>query len=218
MPVHESRRTTAPERPPRVMAGALVAALCLCVAAAPAAAAKKKPRAYTVKATSGALTLTFTAKVWATLNSSAGTSAGKNASAAAPATVTAPGDLSFPITLGSLNSVTGRGSVSASGGLTIESHLSFGGLFTSSSSSSVNSPVASLGATSKVTVSSPSLIPSSGVSLFRLNTFHMKVVGSRHSVSLTKIPAKLTAAGALFFGPGFAAGQQVGAITIQIKG
>ena len=218
MTAHENRTTTARSRARRAIAAAIAAALCLVVAAAPAGAAKRKPRAYTVKATSGALKLTFTPKVWSSLNTSTGTSAGKNASAVTPATVTAPGTLSFPITMGSLNSVTGRGSVAATGGLTIESHLSFAGLFTSSSSSSVNSPVAVLGATSKVTVSSPNLIPSSGVSLFRLNTFRMKVTGGRHSVSLTRIPAKLTAAGALFFGAGFSAGEPVGAVTIQIKG
>ena len=217
MLAHESRTTSAWRPARRVIGGVLLAALCMCAVAAPAGAAKK-PKAYTVKATSGALTITFTAPVWASLNSSTGTTVGKSAAAVTPATATSAGALSFPVTGGSLNSVSGRGSVSAAGGLAIESHLSFGGLFTSSSSSSVSDPVASFGATSKITFSSPNLIPSTGVSLLRLNTFHMKVAGGRHAVSLTRIPAKLTAAGALFLGPGFAAGEQVGSVTIQIKG
>jgi len=220
MPAPENLTMTASGgRIPRLTATALAAAaLCVCVAAVPAGAAKKKPKTFTVKARSGTMTLTFTPAAWAALNSSTGGSVGENAAALAPATLTAPGVVSFPIARGSLNSRTGTGSVSATGALNIESHLSFAGLFTTSSNATANNPIASFGAASNVTFSSPNFIPTKGLSLFRLNTFHMKVAGGRHSVSLTKIPAKLTTAGARFFSVGFSAGQQIGAITVQIKG
>lgn len=222
MPSLENPAGTAGRRPRRTRrscaAVIAVAALCLCAGAAPASAARKRAKAYTVNATSGAITVTFSPAVWAALNSSTGTSSGRNVTPLAPATVPSPGTLRFPVARGSLNSLTGRGSVSASGGLAIESHLSFGGLLTSSAASSVMSPVASLGASSNVTVDAPNMIPPRSVALFRLNTFHMRVAGGRHAVSLSKIPVRLAAAGALFLGPGFSLGQEIGTITIQIKG
>jgi hypothetical protein len=84
MPQSENLTAFGEPSPRRIARRALaVAALCLCVSAVPAAAAKKKAKAYTVKAVSGAMTLTFTPQVWASLNSSTGTAVGKSATALA---------------------------------------------------------------------------------------------------------------------------------------
>jgi hypothetical protein len=46
----------------------------------------------------------------------------------------------------------------------------------------------------------------------------VRALGSRHAVTLNKIPANLTAAGAQFFGSSFKAGQRIATVTIQAKG
>lgn len=185
---------------------------------AAASAAAKKPKAYTVKAASGTLTITWVAKVWSSLNSSLGSTVGTKTTAVAPAAETASGVLTFPITDGSLNSVTGRGTLNASGGIATESHLSVGGLFESSSSASVSSPVITIASASKITITSSNFTPPTGVPLFTLNTAHVKAVGSKHSVTLSKIPAEITALGADAFGSGLQANEVIGTATIQIKG
>jgi hypothetical protein len=189
-------------------------------AAAPTArqsVAKKKPKGFTVKATSGTMTLTLSAQTWTRINSSLGSTVGTTTTAIAPAAANPTGTLTFPITHGSLNSVSGHGTVNAQGGLTIESHLSVAGFFNSSSSVTANSPVASLGTTSKVTMTSENFKPPS-VALLTLNLSRIKVLGSRHAVSLSKIPASLTALGVAFFGSSFHTGEKIGTVSIQIKG
>jgi len=177
----------------------------------------KKSKGFTVKAKSGTMTLTFSSQAWTRINGSTGSTVGTATTPVAPATANATGAFTFPITHGSLNSASGRGTVNAQGGLMIESHLSLGGFFNSSSSASASSPVVSLGTTSKVTMTSANFTPPS-VPMLALNLSKGKRTGSRHAVSLSKIPATLTAPGAQFFGSSFRAGEQIATVTIQIKG
>lgn len=192
---------------------ALLAAATIAMLAPAGASAKTK--GYTVKAASGTLAITFTPTIWASLNSSEGKALGKSATALTPATATPAGVLTFPITHGSLNSATGRGKVSARGGLMLESHINLG-IFESSSSASAAEPVVSIGATSTITMTSANFTPPS-VPLITLRTAHVKAVGGRHAVSLSKIPATLTQAGAEFFGSAFTVGEQIGTATVVIR-
>ena len=74
-----------------------------------------------------------------------------------------------------------------------------------------------LGASSNVTMTSENFTPHN-VSLLSLNLSKAKRTGSRHAVSLSKIPASLTAVGVQFFGSSFHTGEQIATVTIQIKG
>jgi hypothetical protein len=201
-----------------LLATLTIAAAGSAVSAAAASAAAHKPKAYTVKATSGTLTITWSSKVWSSLNSSLGSTIGTKTTAVAPAAETASGVITFPITHGSLNSATGRGTLDANGGISTESHLDVGGLFESSSSASVSSPVITIASASKVTITSSNFTPPTGVTLFTLNTAHVKAVGSKHSVTLSKIPTEITALGVDAFGSGLQANEVIGTATIQIKG
>jgi hypothetical protein len=202
-------------RTQRAAVGIVAAILSLSILASGAEA--KKSKGFTVKAKSGTMTLTFSSQAWTRINSSTGSTVGTATTPVAPATASSTGVFTFPITHGSLNSASGRGTVNAQGGLMIESHLSLGGFFNSSSSASASSAVVSLGATSKVTMTSANFTPPS-VPMLALNLGKGKRTGSRHAVSLSKIPATLTAPGAQFFGSSFHAGEQIATVTIQIKG
>jgi hypothetical protein len=215
-------------RPQRALTAMLSAVLCVSIlaagvatsvadASARQASSKKKPKGFTVKVKSGTMTLALTSQAWSSINSSAGSAVGTMTTPVAPATSNSTGTLTFPIDRGSLNSASGNGTVDAQGGLTIESHLSVAGLFSSSSSASAENPVVSLGKTSKVTLTSQNFTPAS-VALFTLNIGKLKPSGSRHAVSFSRLPAILTAPGAQFFGSSFHAGEQIGTVTIQIKG
>jgi hypothetical protein len=190
----------------------LLALLCLAV---PAAAAKHHSKGFTVKVKSGTLTLTFTAETLKSIDSGSPT-VGTVTTPVAPATA-ASGVFSFPIDKGSLNSLTGHGTFAAQGGFTIESHLSLGGLFESSSSASAANPAATLGRSSTMTLTSANFSPST-VPVFTLGLTHAKVAGNRHQVSITKLPVALTAIGAQFFGSAFKAGEQVATATVLAKG
>ncbi len=191
-------------------AAAAIAALFL--AAAPAAGAK----GFTVKAKSGTITLSFSAEALKTIDSGSST-VGTITTPIAPATDAVPGTFVFPISHGTLNSASGKGSVSAHGGLQIESHLKLSGLLESTTSASASNPSAVIGGSSTLSLTSPNFTPST-VALFTLGTAHPKVSGSRHAVTVSRVPAHLTAAGAQFFGGSFKAGQQIATLTIQAKG
>jgi hypothetical protein len=215
-------------RTQRALTAILAAALCLSIlavgaatssadASARQASSKKKSKGFTVKVKSGTMTLVLSSQAWSSINSSAGSAVGTMTTPIAPATSNSTGTLTFPINRGSLNTASGKGTVDAQGGLTIESHLTVAGLFSSSSSASAENPVVSLGKTSEVTLTSQNFTPAS-VALLTLNIGRIKPSGSRHAVSFSKIPAILTAPGAQFFGSSFHAGEQIGTVTIQIKG
>lgn len=201
-----------------------VSATAMTVEAAPVAARaqvakkkrKKKHASFTVKVTGGTMTLAFTAPAWAVIDGGSPT-VGTVTSAVAPATATGTGTFTLPIGHGSLNSATGRGTVDATGGLAIESHVSLAGLFESSSSATASNPVALLSSSSQLSLTSANFNPST-VPMFALNIAHVKVVGSRHSVTLSAIPATLTAPGVEFFGSSFQAGEQIATVTIAAKG
>ncbi len=180
------------------------------------AAAKKKSKGFTVRLNSGTLTLAFTAASWSKISGGSPT-VGVTTTPTEPATSTPTGTFAFPIRGGSLNSLTGRGLVSAKGGLTISSHLSIGGLFESSSTASASLPFATLGSSSTLTLSSANFRPAA-VAMFKLATAHVKAVGSRHSVTINRIPASLTPAGLQFFGTSFKAGETVATVSIAAKG
>lgn len=193
----------------------------LLIEASPAAArahvaARKKSKGFSVKLKSGTLTIAFTTASWSKI-SGGNPTVGVTTTPTEPATSTPTGTFTFPISSGTLNSLTGRGLVGAKGGLTISSHLSIGGLFESSSTASASLPFATLGASSTLTLSSANFRPSA-VAMFKLATTHVKAVGSRHAVTLSKIPASLTPAGLQFFGSSFKAGETVATVSIAAKG
>jgi hypothetical protein len=203
-----------------LLALSFAATATMAVTAAPAAAraqaAKKKSKGFTVKLKGGTLTIAFTSAAWSSL-SGGSADVGTATTPTAPATSTPTGSFSFPISGGTLNSLTGKGSVSAKGGFTIDRHLSLPGLFESSSSASAENPSASLGSSPSLVLSSANFTPSS-VALFKLATTHVKALGNKHGVTLNKIPASLTPAGLQFFGDTFKAGETVATITIAAKG
>jgi hypothetical protein len=198
----------------RVALALLSAALLL---APETATAAKRPKGFTMKVSSGTLALTLSAATWSAINSGARSTVGTTTTVLAPARSEGGSTLTFPITRGTINSITGHGLLSARGGLKIESRLSMPGLFASSSSASAGSPVLSLGSSSKLMLTSPNFTPST-IPLFTLSTAHLRAIGSRHALSLKAIPASLTASGAQFFGGSFKAGQPIGSVTVQVKG
>jgi hypothetical protein len=208
---------------------ALAAALALPLAssaamvldASPAAArahvaAKKKHKGFAVKLKSGTLTIAFTSAAWSSLSGGSAT-VGTTTTPTPPATSTPAGSFSFPISGGTLNSVSGRGSVSSKGGFTIARHLSIAGFFESSSSASASNPSAALGSSASLVLTSANFTPPN-VALFKLTTTRVKASGSKHAVSLSKIPASLTPAGLQFFGSTFKAGETVATVSIAAKG
>lgn len=179
----------------------------------------KKPGATgsTIKVKGGSVTLTFTSQAWSKLSSSVGNTFSRTTTPIAPATATSSGAFTFPLTSGSLNSATGRGSVSASGGLTVASSTNVAGLFGSSSSATANSPVLAIGATSTLTMTSENFTPPT-VPLLDLSTSAIKPHGSGAAITLSNIPATLTAPGQQFFGSSFHAGEEIATVTIQATG
>jgi hypothetical protein len=178
----------------------------------------KKPSAgTTIKVKGGSVTLTFTAQAWSKLSSSVGSTFSRTTTPVAPATATSSGAFTFPLTSGSLNSSTGRGSVSASGGLTVASSTNVAGLFGSSSSATANNPVLAIAATSTVTVTSENFTPPT-VPLLDLSTSAVKPHTSGTAITLSNIPATLTAPGQQFFGSSFHTGEEIGTVTIQATG
>ncbi len=143
---------------------------------------------------------------------------GTETTATAPATVTPTGSFTFPISGGTLNSVTGKGTVKSTGGFTISRHLSIAGLFESSSEYSASTPTAVLGSTSMLELSSPSFNPPSNVPVIKLNVSHVKVIGTKHAVTLSKIPASPTKLGLDLLGSSFKEGETVATVTIAVKG
>jgi hypothetical protein len=204
-----------PSRRRMTLLSAGLLSLCLAGLPASAAAAKKKHRGYTVKVKTGTLTLTFTSVALKSIDSGSAT-VGTVTTPVAPATSATAGVFTFPLTKGTLNSATGYGTLAAQGGLTIESHLNLAGLFESSSTASAANPSASLGRSSLLSLTSANFTPST-VAFFTLSLAHLKVTGSRHSVTISRIPALLTAPGAQFFGGSFKEKQQIATVTIQAK-
>jgi Htaa len=193
----------------------------MAVSAAPAvahahAAKKKKSKGFAVKLKSGTLTIAFSSASWSKISGGSAT-VGTTTTAVPPATATPTGSFSFPISGGTLNSVTGRGSVSAKGGITVSSHISIVGFFESTSGASASNPSGSLGSSATLVLTSSNFTPPN-VALFNLLTTHVKALGSKHAVTLNKIPATLTPAGLQFFGSAFKAGETVATVTIVAKG
>src|SRR5487761_1940311 len=143
---------------------------------------KQQSKGFTVKVKSGTLTIAFTSTAWASLSGGSNV-VGTATTPTGAATSTPNGSFSFPITGGTLNSLTGQGTVASSGGFTISRHLSVGGLFESSSSESAESPTASLGKSSSMIFNSANFTPPK-VALFQLSTAHVKVIGSKSAVTL----------------------------------
>jgi hypothetical protein len=168
----------------------------------------------------GSMTLTFTSRAWSKL--AAGSASGPptpqtSTTPIAPATASA-NVFRFPIIGGSLNSRSGRGTVTASGGISIVS----GGTnpyFASSASGSVNDPVAAIGATSTVAVTSENFSPPA-VTLLRLGAGHVKRSARGNEVTISGIPASVALAGQQFFGiaAGFNVGEALGTLTIRATG
>lgn len=172
-----------------------------------------------VKAKGGTVTITFSAKAWATLDSLS-TTLGERTSAIAPARETAPGTFVLPVSKGTLNSVTAQGTLAAKGGLRTEDHVALpGGLLESTSSATATGAAISIAPSgAKLSMSSPNADPPL-LSIFKLDLGHAKVLGSRHSVTVSKIPAVVTSVGAQFFlSSSIKAGQEIATVTIQAKG
>jgi len=180
------------------------------------AAKRKKSKGFTVKLKSGTLTIAFSSAAWSSLSGGSAV-VGTATTPTAPATSTPTGSFSFPISGGTLNSASGKGTVSAKGGFTIARHLSVGGLFESNSSVSAENPSASLNTSPTMALTSANFKPST-IALFKLSTTHVKAIGSKHAVTLNRIPASLTPAGLQFFGGTFKAGETVATVTIAAKG
>jgi hypothetical protein len=174
-------------------------------------------RGVAVKIKSGTITLTLTASALATIDRGTAT-LGSHAGPIAPASEATPGSFTFPISKGTLNSVTGHGSVSAKGGLMSESHLDVGGLLEESNSATGTGPVLAIGTTASLSITSPNFTPST-VAILNLNLKHAKVSGTHHAVTISKVSATLSSTGAEFFlnGAVLKAGTQLGTVTIQAK-
>ncbi|HEY1833138.1 MAG TPA: HtaA domain-containing protein [Solirubrobacteraceae bacterium] len=170
-----------------------------------------------VKINGGSLAIAFSAKAWSAIDSGS-TTAGSHTSAIVPGAEATPRTFVFPFAKGTLNSVTALGTLSAKGGLRTETHL-ISGLFETASSATATGPLISIspdGAT--LSMNSPNADPPK-LTIFKLALAHAKVLGTRHSVTISKIPAILTSAGAPFFLDGsIRAGQQIATVTIRAKG
>lgn len=202
---------------PALAAPAVMLAGAVPAAARATAASAKKHRGVPVKVKSGTLTLTFTATAWSSLSGGSAT-VGTETIAVTPATVSTTGSFTFPISGGTLNSVTGKGTVRATGGFTISRHLSIAGLFESSSEDSASNPTAVVAATSTLELTSQNFTPPSNVPVIKLNMAHVKVIAGKHSVTISRIPASLTKLGLEFFGGSFKEGETVATVTVAAKG
>jgi hypothetical protein len=171
-----------------------------------------------IRIKSGTVTITFSSKAWSTLDSLS-TTLGERTSAIAPAKETAPGSFVLPISNGTLNSVTAQGTLGAKGGLRTEDHVALpGGLLESTSSATATGPAISIAASgAKLSMRSPNADPPL-LSIFKLSLGHAKVLSTSHSVTVSKIGALVTAAGAPFFLSGsIKAGQEIATVTIRAK-
>jgi hypothetical protein len=173
---------------------------------------------FAVKVKSGTITLTLSATALATIDRGSAT-LGSHLSVIAPATEATPGSFRFPISKGTLNSVTAHGSVSAKGGLMSESHLDVGGLLEQSSTATGTAPALVIASSARLSITSPNFTPST-VAIINLSLKHAKVRSTRHSVTISKISATLSSTGAQFFlnSAVLKAGSQLGTVTIQAKG
>jgi hypothetical protein len=169
---------------------------------------------------SGSFTLTFTAAAWSKLTKSSsgnGLSSSTSATPIAPATASGP-DFTFPLTGGVLNVSSGRGSLSASGGIEISSSGT-SSFVTTSASGAVSDPLVTLGATSSLTVTSENFTPPT-VTLLVLASAAVKPYAKGKEVSISDIPAIVTTAAQQLFGIAgtFNVGEKVGTVTVHAAG
>jgi hypothetical protein len=226
----------APMRVSRITCALALATLApvFLAAAAPVAAAAKHPRQRharrphhgrrkragrrrTFAIRGGSITLTFTATAWSKLNRSStgnGLSSSTSATPIAPATASGT-SFTFPITGGSLNRVSGRGSLTASGGIEISSTGTSSFLTTSTSGSAAN-PLVALGATSTVTVTSENFTPPT-VTLLGLALAGVRPYAKGNELLISDIPATVTTAAQQLFGiaGSFNVGEEIGTLTIR---
>jgi hypothetical protein len=170
-----------------------------------------------VKLKGGTITLTLSATALATIDRGTAT-LGSHAGAIAPATETTPGSFTFPISKGTLNSVTAHGSVDAKGGLMTESHVDVNGLLEESSTATGTAPALVISSTSRLSITSPNFTPST-VSILNLSLKHAKVSAKKHSLTISNVSATLSSTGAQFFlnSVVLKAGARLGTVTIRAK-
>lgn len=174
---------------------------------------------HAITITGGSATLTFTSAAWAKLDHSVGTTFTDTTTPVAPATEAPSGTFTFPLIGGSLNSATGYGSVTASGGFTLTSTTNLGVLGSSGSSATASSPVVAIGSSSTLTVTSEQFTPPT-VPLFELKTSAITPAVTSGAVTISNVPVTLTSAGEQFFGilGQFTSGEQVATLTIDATG
>jgi hypothetical protein len=180
-------------------------------------AKKKQPakKAANVTVTAGTETLTFNAQVVQALEKAKVTT-----TAVSPATGALSSGFVFSLSGGTLNPATGLGSLTSTGGITFATSFSVPGLFSSESNSTISEPALALTATPTMSFTSeqasPPTFPFATVSLKGVHPVAHGAV-----ITLTNLPASLSATGVLFlnqFASGaFSAGEALGTVTVQVS-
>jgi hypothetical protein len=172
-------------------------------------AVKKAPNA---TVTAGTETLTFNATAAQALEK-----AKVSTTVVSPATGALSSGFVFPIAGGTLNPVTGLGSITTTGGITFATSFSVPGLFSSESNATAAEPALKLSSASTLSLTSAQVSPP---------TFPFATVKGVHpsshagAIALLNMPVSLTSTGAQFLGQfatgAFTAGEAIGTITVQV--
>jgi Htaa len=166
-----------------------------------------------VKVTGGTETLVFNTEVMQALEK-----AKASLIAVGPAIGALTSGFVFPLSGGTVNRSTGFGSLSTTGGITFSTSFSVPGLFSSGSEATISEPSLGLGSTSSLSFTSqqasPPTFPFATVSLKGVHP-----VVSATTITLTNLPASLTATGVQFLGEfasgAFTSGEVVGTLNVQ---
>jgi hypothetical protein len=125
----------------------------------------------------------------------------------------------FPLVGGTLNTGTGFGSVSTTGGVTFATSFSVPGLFLSETNSTVSSPALALKSTPMLSFTSEQATPPT-FPFERVSLKGERPVSHAGAITLKRLPASLTPTGAQFlnqFAAGaFTANESVGTVTVLV--
>jgi hypothetical protein len=196
------------------------------VAAAPAHASKKSKKhkkakkkkaakkAASVKVTAGSETLVFNTQAVQALEK-----AKVSLASVSPASGALASGFVFPLAGGTLNPSTGFGSLTTTGGITFSTSFGVPGLFSAGSEATISEPSLALGSSSALSFTSQQASPPTfSFATISLKGVHPVVNGA--AMTLTNLPASLTATGVQFLGEfasgAFSAGEAIGTVTVQV--
>ncbi len=178
--------------------------------------ASKKPAGKKVAnatITGGSETLTFNATTAGTLEK-----AKVSITVVSPATGALATGFVFPLSAGTLNSVTGLGSVTGTGGIEFATSFSVAGLFSTETNATISEPALALNSTPTLSLTSQQANPPT----FPFGTASLKgvrPVSHAGTITLSNLPVSLTSTGAQFFNQfasgAFTAGEAAGTLTVQ---